>query len=151
MLFASGELKPELGGPSVEETEPRRSIYLKSQRNNTSNFLHSFDMANGLQSISVRDSTTTPLQSLTLLNSRFVLERAKRMAISVREQSNSVDEAIDRIFLLTWGRPPDPSERDAVYGFLKISLEEPDELPDVAKLEDLCHVVFNSNPFLYKE
>ncbi|MCU0712433.1 MAG: PSD1 and planctomycete cytochrome C domain-containing protein [Pirellula sp.] len=151
ILSASGELKSELGGPSVEETEPRRSIYVKSQRNSTSNFLHSFDMANGLQSISVRDSTTTPMQSLTLLNNRFVLDRAKRMAISVREQSNSVDEAIDRMFLLTWGRPPDPSERDNVYGFLKVSLEEPDELPDVTKLEDLCHVLFNSNPFLYKE
>lgn len=151
MLAASGELKQDRGGPSVEETEPRRSIYLKSQRNNTSNLLHSFDMANGLQSVSMRDSTTTPMQSLTLLNSRFVLDRAKRMAVNIKEQCVAVDEMIDRAFLLTWGRAPDPTERNAVYEFLQVTLEEPSKSPDVVRLEDLCHVLLNSNPFLYKE
>ncbi|MFN7841524.1 MAG: PSD1 and planctomycete cytochrome C domain-containing protein [Pirellula sp.] len=151
MLAASGELKLDRGGPSVEEAESRRSIYVKSLRNNTSNFLHSFDMANGLQSVSMRDSTTTPLQSLTLLNSRFVLDRAKRMATTIKEQCHSVDEMIDRMFLLTWGRSPDPSERNSVYEFLQVSLEEPAQLPDLVRLEDLCHVLLNSNPFLYRE
>ncbi|MCU0718805.1 MAG: DUF1553 domain-containing protein, partial [Pirellula sp.] len=151
MLAASGELTLYRGGPSVEETEPRRSIYVKSLRNSTSSFLHSFDMANGLQSVSMRDSTTTPMQSLTLLNSRFVLDRAKRMATTIQEQCRSADEMIDRAFFLTWGRSPDPSERNSVFEFLQVSLEEPAQLPDLERLEDLCHVLLNSNPFLYKE
>lgn len=151
MLAASGELKRDQGGPSVEESEPRRSIYVKSLRNNTSNFLHSFDMANGLQSVSMRDSTTTPMQSLTLLNSRFVLDRAKRMAVTIKEQCGSADEMIDRAFLLTWAKTPDPSERNSVYEFLQVRLEEPGQSPDLVRMEDLCHVLLNSNPFLYKE
>jgi hypothetical protein len=152
MLAASGELLTSFGGPSVEETEPRRSIYVKSLRNNTSNFLHSFDMANGLQSIAMRDVTTTPLQALTLLNSRFVQERAKKMAARISSQSSSVDELVDQACLLAWGRVPEPAERDRLHGFLALNLEDPDAANlQASQVEDLCHVLMNSNPFLYVE
>ena len=73
------------------------------------------------------------------------------MAVTIKEQGGSVDEMIDRAFLLTWGKIPDPSERNSVYEFLQVRLEEPSQSPDLVRMEDLCHVLLNSNPFLYKE
>ena len=73
------------------------------------------------------------------------------MALNIQEQCGTVDEMIDRVFLLTWGKTPDPSERNSVYEFLEIRLEEPGQSPELIRLEDLCHVLLNSNPFLYKE
>ena len=59
-LMVSGELDQTVGGPSVDGSELRRSIYIKSFRNTPHSFLHAFDTANGLKSVAQRDTTTTP-------------------------------------------------------------------------------------------
>ena len=87
MLSVSGELQTRVGGPSVKSNVPRRSIYVKSFRNNPDEFLHTFDAANGLKSVAHRGVTTTPTQSLLLINSAHTLHRAERLAARFAQET----------------------------------------------------------------
>ena len=80
MLTSSGELRSEQGGPSVEYTSLRRSLYLKAIRNAPEPLLRSLDGVDGLNSISKRSTTTTPTQALNLMNGDWVRKRAAAMA-----------------------------------------------------------------------
>lgn len=149
MLSASGELNPQVGGPSVEEHEPRRALYVKSFRNKNDTFLHGFDIANGLQSVAVRDNTTTPTQALLLFNGEYALQRAKHMAQRLMaEADRDPAEVVRDAFRLTWAREPDFAEMQDALNFVVAHLGEDSHL-DAGKLADLCHILFNSNQFLY--
>lgn len=142
-LVASGELKQQLGGPSIAGSEPRRSLYVKFQRNNPDTFLQLFDIANGLVSIAERNKTTTPVQSLMMLNGNWMLQRAEKMAARLQaQQVSTTEELLTQAFALAWGREPDSEERSRAQQFVGEPL-------DADRLVDLCHVLLNSNEFLY--
>ena len=151
MLTASGELIAEIGGPSVGEESPRRSLYLKSFRNQNDTFLHGFDVANGLQSVSLRDTTTTPTQSLLLLNGKYTLVRADKFAERLLAEPNEPLQTLCNAIRWTWGREPSDKELWETSQF--VNLIPGEDLQDLApkKLSDFCHVLFNSNQFLYLE
>jgi hypothetical protein len=151
MLLASGELKREVGGPSVSESQPRRSIYLKSFRNKNDTFLHGFDIANGLRSVAVRDSTTTPTQALLLINGSYSLGRARKMAEHLLKQYSTPEEAARRAFVSLWGREPSTDELTNAIDYLGTESGEGSQAPTVDRLTDFCHILFNSNQFLYIE
>ena len=119
MLFVSGELNDDVGGPSVDFDVPRRSIYVKQFRNATESFLRLFDSANGMRSVAVRDTTTTPVQSLLLLNGTWSLERAKTLASRLQSAApvppdQLAREAIHRVY----GRAATPGEHGAAVSYL---------------------------------
>lgn len=151
MLTASGELLPEIGGASVGEEKPRRSLYLKSFRNQNDTFLHGFDLANGLQSVAVRDTTTTPTQSLLLFNGPYALGRAKQLAQRLTSERLEPEVALRKAFRWTWGAEPTPEELESAKQFVGLDSGEDGHTIDKAKLTDLVHILFNSNRFLYVE
>jgi mono/diheme cytochrome c family protein len=156
MLSASGELDGNVGGPSVGEDQPRRSLYLKSLRNQNDTFLHGFDMANGLQSVPARDTTTTPTQSLLLLNGKYALGRAEKLAARLLSPEGTsreydADQVVRLAFLWCWGREPGLEEWQAARRFVSAGQGEDAQILDGVKLADLCHVLFNSSQFLYME
>lgn len=143
MLTASGELQQQLGGPSVDGATPRRSLYLKFYRNNPNTFLQLFDVANGLKSVAERNRTTTPIQSLMMFNGEWTLARAEKMAERLKKmESESAEETLASAFRLSWGREPTPSELERSLEFVGSSISDD-------RLVDLCHVLLNSNEFLY--
>ena len=92
MLAASGELDQSPGGPYVPtdrtdsgdvvvaEGTPgarRRSVYLQQQRTQTDSLLEVFDAPSIVTTCTRRSPSTIPLQSLSLLNSGFVMTRAR--------------------------------------------------------------------------
>ncbi len=148
MLSASGELEQRIGGPSRNEDEPSRALYMKQFRNRNDTFLHAFDLGGGLKSVAVRNTTTTPTQSLIMINGDYAIGRARSMAKRLTQEIDDsapalVREAIRR----TWGRNPTPAELERSLAFL----EHPDSVPSINqdRLTDFCHVLFNSNEFLY--
>ncbi len=151
MLCASGELVSKRGGPSVDESSPRRSLYVKSFRNDNSNFLHGFDMANGLQSVAVRDSTTTPLQALLLLHGTYSRERADNMAARLLASDQPPDQILVQAFRLTWGRDPSATDLKKAEEYLGMTHDHEVPVFDETGFRDFCHVLINSNPFLYLE
>lgn len=151
MLSASGELQPDVGGPSVGEEKPRRSLYLKSFRNQNDTFLHGFDVANGLHSVSVRDTTTTPTQSLLLFNGPYALGRAKKLAEKLTAERMDPDTALHTAFRWTWGAEPTDGELESARQFVGLDAGEDGQAIDQAKLADFIHILLNSNRFLYLE
>jgi hypothetical protein len=153
MLTLGGELDKTLGGPSVDESKPRRALYVQSFRNKTETFLHSFDLANGLQSVAERDATTTPVQALMLINGDYSLRSAAAMAqhVDKRAAGDSPAAACELALRLSWGRPPQQHELMAALQFVGASPGDESPGIEMDRLVDLCHVLLNSNEFLYIE
>ncbi len=144
MLHLSGELQSKLGGPSVDAEVPRRSLYVKRFRNDNETFLHAFDMTSGLKSMAQRNSTTTPTQSLTMFNSRYTLERAEVWADRLCAQHAATPSLLHQAMRSAWGRPPSPAELDDALQFVG-----QDPQTSRQRVADFCHVLLNSNEFLY--
>ena len=160
MLVASGELVSQVGGPAVDEQSPRRALYVKSFRNDLENFLSSFDRAGGLKSVAIRDTTTTPTQALLLINGQYTLARAEKMADHLLRQPDlTTRELLERAALSAWGHPPQPDEASRCFEFVRGPEQISDEAfaeqaantVDAQRWSDLCHVLLNSNEFLYVE
>ena len=112
MLFVSGELKQRSkSGPSVSGSSPERSIYLKVVRNEKDEFLNAFDWADAFASNAVRNVTTTPVQSLLMLNGGWVMKRSKALASkSVKKYKTDSNKIIEYVYDRAYGRHPEPAE-----------------------------------------
>jgi len=120
LFSVTGELDLTAGGIGVASTVPRRSVYTKYLRNTRDPVLDAFDAPLWFQSASSRDTTTTPVQSLLLFNSPFMLERAKAFAARlVREEPSNESARVRRAYQLAFGRPPSEAETAAALNFLK--------------------------------
>ena len=158
MLVVSGQLNQSSGGPSFalhdigseyvrhyrpkEEfgpAESRRMIYALKVRTEPDLVFTAFDCPDGSLAMPQRGLSTTPLQSLNLWNSKFILQQANAMA--QRLELDAGDEhaaAIERAWQLLYQRAPTPGElRDAV------ALVQSHGLPA------LCRAMLNSNEFLF--
>ncbi|MBI4605490.1 MAG: DUF1553 domain-containing protein [Planctomycetes bacterium] len=171
MLTASGELDLRMGGPYVpakrgedgqvvvdegQDGALRRSIYLQARRTQPVTALEVFDAPLVVGSCTRRGASTTALQSLALLNSGFVLARARAFARRLElEAAGGGAEPIERAFVLALGRGPSPLERRLAEAFLA---EQASGYAGAGgstgpgprrALEDLCQMLFASNAFLY--
>jgi len=97
-----------------------------------------FDCPDAGQSTARRRESTTPLQALNLLNSRFTIDRAAFLANRIKAVSAQDSKSqIDSAFQLVLGRSPTTEE-----------MEELQQLTAESGLESLCRALFNSNEFL---
>ncbi len=92
MLFVSGSLSEEMGGPSIAVTEndsgqfvvdgaePRRSVYIQSRRSHPVAMLRAFDSPLMVTNCERRTSSTVATQSLMLMNGEFTLQQAAKLA-----------------------------------------------------------------------
>jgi hypothetical protein len=166
MLCVSGELDLRMGGPYVptrhgndgqvvvdEKSEGafRRSLYLQQKRTQPLTVLEVFDAPLIVGSCTRRSASTTPLQSLALLNSEFALARAAAFARRLEREAGVGREArISLAFLLAVGRGPGAEERQAAVRFLAEQLRVyPEAVAERQALADLCQTIFASNAFLY--
>jgi hypothetical protein len=120
ILASTGELQLEMGGPAVDAFKPRRSIYTKVMRNSRDPLLDVFDMPQHFSSTSQRDITTTPVQSLLLINSQYMLQRARALAGRLQRIDAESDAALVRsAYRLAFGRAPTSEEVSAGTEFLR--------------------------------
>jgi hypothetical protein len=106
--------------------------------------LDAFDAPESFCSVASRNCTTTPSQSLMLLNGEWPLKRAEAFAARVRQQANTSDPSsqVNLAYRLAYGRTPSAQERTHAASFVTRESGE-------AGLVDLCHVLLSSNEFLY--
>ena len=124
-LFASGELNLTPGGPSVETHHDKRTIYTKVIRNIRDPLLSTFDAPDGFSSTSFRNVTTTPTQSLLMINGAWMLTRAERFAKHLaangtEDQGQLISHAFERVY----GRPASIDEQTAAIKFLRVQEEK---------------------------
>jgi hypothetical protein len=119
LLWASGELELKAGGASVEASKPRRTIYTKWLRNSRDPILEAFDPPDPYLSTPQRNVTTTPLQSLVLLNGPYVLQRAQALARRIQNLNPANPaEAVRAAYRFTFGREPSAAETARSVSFL---------------------------------
>jgi hypothetical protein len=152
ILAATGELKLEAGGPSVDVKEPRRTIFTKLYRNRRDPLLDVFDVPDGIASTPQRNVTTTPLQSLLLINNPWMLERAKALAARVNQNAPDDAAVAESLYQRLFARPPSDQERSSVAEFLGAATGRHSGTAAEARqaaLADLCHALLNANEFLF--
>ena len=164
---------PPRGGWDVPESahaQDRRSVYVFVRRNSRYPMLESFDMPDTHESCARRSTTTTAPQALALLNSEHTLGWAQAMAGRVLEEAgDDRGRQIESAFRIAYSRAPDGWERDTLLTFLetqrgiiaeRVAAGETILLPDLAShslsdedaaaLVDACHMLLNSNEFVYR-
>jgi hypothetical protein len=136
MLQVSGELQTKIGGSSVAATTPRRSIYTKIIRNAPDPFLSSFDATDGFNSTAKRGVTTTPTQSLLMINGEWCQARADKLAEQIDKRlaakstaQHTHSHAVQVAWQLAFGRFPTDSELEGGTEFLKSAERFQNETP----------------------
>jgi hypothetical protein len=123
MLAASGELVDTLGGPPLKVTDTgnhRRTVFSFISRRDPDRTLALFDFPGANDSNEQRLETSTPLQRLFFLNSRFVIDRAVALAARVREEAGADPAAeIRRTYELVFAREPSVKEVNWGRAFLE--------------------------------
>ncbi len=158
MLAVSGELDYRISGPSVDSTVPRRTIYTKVIRNTPDPLLRAFDAPDGFGSTATRDVTTTAAQALMMINGDWTFSRAQKWAADLlADKSANQRAAVETAFQQVTGKTPNPRLLGRAMLFVEQQTERiqssdatvTDEVAQHRALADLCHVVLNSNEFLY--
>ncbi|MEI7684464.1 MAG: DUF1553 domain-containing protein, partial [Planctomycetota bacterium] len=180
ILAVSGKLNRTLHGPSVfppleskvvgDSTSDdwkvslgdeayRRSVYVFSKRAIPLPELGLLGMPDPSVSTAQRQVSTTPVQSLLLLNSKFADQQARFFADRVRRDAGTDAVAqVKHAFSLALCRPPREQELAAALAFLDMpmSADAPPPAtktgPALAPLDRLaafCLVLFNTNEFVY--
>jgi hypothetical protein len=145
LLAVSGDLDTAMCGPACDASTTRRSVYVKVYRNKCDALLDVFDVPDGITSMPQRNNTTTALQSLLMLNGSWVFERARTVGFAIQATAPANDrERVAQAYQRILGREPSAAEIDAANDFLAKQRKE-SKLP----LSDLCHMLMNSNEFIY--
>ena len=132
-----------------------RSVYLMIQRNRRHPFLALFDAADPNQSVAERQPTTTPTQTLFLMNSPFVHQQSEAFAARLIASVGDDEARVRQAFELTHARVPADSEVAKTVEFLKTYQQRltdqglSSEQQAVAKWAALARVLLTSNAFLY--
>jgi len=167
ILEVSGRLNLKMGGPGVfpplppgvetrggwkKDEDPsesdRRSVYVFVRRNTRYPMFEVFDMPDTHESCPRRNATVTAPQALELLNNELVTDWSQSLAGRVWNDAGLTPEAeVDRAWRFVYSRPATADERKEALEFL----ERQNKLrgDQQAALADLCHMLVNSNEFLY--
>jgi hypothetical protein len=151
----------------------RRSLYLLRKRNVRLPMLAAFDAPDMMSSCGARSVSVHALQSLTLMNSEFMLEQSKALARRLFNETSEIKtngegKMIARLFELALGRSPQVNEKQMARAFLKEQaavirqrlakgekvstlndLAKPVDAAEAASWVDLCLSVYNLNEFVY--
>jgi hypothetical protein len=158
MLTTSGHLDRRMGGPGYSLWEKntnyvvvfkpkaelgpdefRRMIYQLKPRSQQDPTFGVFDCPDAALARPRRTVSTTVLQALNLLNSRFAVQQAQFFAERLkREAGNDPDRQARQAFRLAFGRDPTETERRAATAVIR-------EQGTAA----LCRALYNANEFLY--
>jgi hypothetical protein len=157
--------KSDAWGTSPPEEQRRRSIYMMTKRSLLSPLMTTFDFADTTQPCSQRSISTVAPQALALLNNDFVHEQSDAFAERViREVGGDTARQIERAWWLALSRQPSDGERDAAlthlhrqYARFVSNAHNGESDASAPKQSDaqrqalasLCHVLLNTNEFIY--
>jgi len=159
ILQVSGALNLQRGGPgyhlwnysgyvivftpkkSMGPAEFRRMVYQFKPRLQQDGTFGAFDCLDATAATPRRDSSTTALQALNLLNDPFILDQSERFAVRLRKDAGSdVAAQIRLAFQLALNREPTEPEATSAAA-----------LVNKHGLAPLGRALFNANEFVYVE
>jgi hypothetical protein len=174
MLSVSGQLNLKMGGPSFypkmssealeglsrkssdwKDSTPgeqsRRSIYMMTKRSRLLPLMTAFDFSDTTITCGQRDVTIVAPQALALLNNHFAHSQSEALAKRLAGQTGNTAEQIKLAWRLAFGRNPTDKELGQAETHLRVQRIhfEKKENADHLALASLCHVLLNSNEFIY--
>ncbi len=157
ILAVTGKLDLRMGGPGfsafqVEQENVRhyfpksdygpedwrRMIYMTKVRQERDSVFGIFDCPDASQVTPKRSRSTTPLQALNLLNSRFVMQQADFLVERLAEEAQAPTDKVIRAYELCFAREPDPDEIAEAIQFTKAT-----------DWRQFARAMFNSNEFVF--
>jgi hypothetical protein len=154
LLVMANGLDRRMGGASDEDSA-RRSIYLKVRRTALNPFLQVFDAPKPFTTLGRRDATNVPAQSLTLLNSPFVIKQASNWAGTlIKDGRKSPEARVRQMFAAAFARSPDENELQTATAYLQTLAEDrkltPEEMMSSEPVwQDFAQSLFNLKEFIY--
>lgn len=152
LLSVTGELEVSPGGPPFADivSAKRRTLYAKVSRNGdvyqTDSFLRRFDFPLMRATVAQRPKSIVPQQYLFLLNSRFMIDRAKALVCRIEEVKGEIAR-IERMYSLLYGRLPSGAEKKLGLEFLTHSAEG--ENGPLTPWQRYAQVMLSSNEFMF--
>jgi len=147
ILSAGGSLD-RTGGKSLELTDKknvRRTIYGHISRKKLNDMLMQFDYPDPNVHAAKRSATTTAVQKLFVMNNRFMVEQAKRLAKRVAGDSASASALqIQKIYSLLYNREPSATELILALDFLRLPCES-----QLTRWEQYSHALLAANEMSY--
>ncbi len=147
ILQTSGELDLTMGGPSTDieqETAARRTVYTKISRAAAHPILELYDFPDAKQHTPQRQATTTPLQQLFLLNSRWMRKQAASLAAKA-DGAPGIVEKTRALYRRTLNRDPSPEEIDLAARFVELTRGESER----DGWTELAQVLLGTNEFIF--
>jgi hypothetical protein len=159
MLFVSGKLDLTMGGPSVQQfyfkddhsptydytrydldspDSGRRSVYRFIVRSVPDPLMDVLDCPDASLLTAKRNSTTTALQALAILNNPFVVKQAEHFAARVRKTQGDLTKQMDTAYRLGLSRPPTPEESKKLVAYSHRH-----------DLTNACRMIFNTSEFMF--
>jgi hypothetical protein len=157
ILAATGKLDLQIGGPGFSAFEVelenvrhyfpkkdygpadwRRMVYMTKVRMEKDSIFGVFDCPDGSQVTPRRNRSTTPLQALNLLNSRFVLQQAELFAERLQRESQTREAQIGLAYEICFGRECSVAE-----------LKDTSEFIAEQGWVQFARALFNTNEFVF--
>jgi hypothetical protein len=159
VLAVAGKLNLEPGGPPfrafgfTDDHSPhyryvqhdpddplshRRSIYRLIVRSVPDPFMTTLDCADASATVAKRNETITPLQSLALLNNKFMVRMAEHFAARIEPMGQNNAERLTAAWRLALAREPDKAELSAIVQYV-----------DRHGLANACRLILNMNEFVF--
>jgi hypothetical protein len=151
LLGVTGELDTEIGGPSIDNIvdSHRRTLYAKVSRNDpqrSDEFLRLFDFPIPRASSAKRTTNVIPQQFLFMMNSRFMLDRARALADRLQKTEDLPQGRIEQAYILLYGRQPTERELQTANSYLQSVSSLDGELD---RWQQYCQVLLSSNEFMF--
>lgn len=159
VIAVAGKLDPTPGGPGYQafgfiddhsphykydEYDPnnplshRRSVYRLIVRSVPDPFMATLDCADASALVAKRNETVTPLQSLALLNNKFMVRMAEHFATRITPLGNDNRERLLAACRLALSREPTDAELAKLSAYA-----------DQHGLANTCRLIFNMNEFVF--
>ena len=138
ILMVTGHLDLAAGGPGFSAFEVelenvrhyfpkkdygpadwRRMVYMTKVRQEKDSVFGVFDCPDASQVTPKRGRSTTPLQALNLLNSRFVWQQAELFAARLERERQTPPEQVRLAYELCFSRPADAEETASAVQFIQ--------------------------------
>ncbi|HEX4129983.1 MAG TPA: PSD1 and planctomycete cytochrome C domain-containing protein [Pirellulales bacterium] len=152
LLSATGELDTMTGGPSVDDigSSRRRTLYASVSRNgdkfSSDTFLRLFDFPVPRATNEGRTTSIVPQQSLFMMNSKFMVKRAKALIDRLAKEANADAARIERAYRLLYGRAPTAEERDLGLEFLAQGAQPGSE---ISPWEQYAQVLLSASELMF--
>ena len=143
-ILAAGDNLERTGGKSLELTDKknvRRTVYARVSRKKLNDMLMQFDYPDPNVHAAKRSATTTAMQKLFVMNNRFMVEQAKRLAKRITGDSlDASAEQVQSIYDILYNRKPSAAELDLALGFLQLPAES-----RLTRWEQYSHALLAAN------